>query len=72
MSKSMVVKAKSRADSIKKLTKQLKEIEEITETENLIIEHQVTGPVDANCYLIYGDKSKEAHCSMLVVQLILC
>ena len=31
-----------------------------SQTENLIIEHQVTGPVDANCYLIYGTKTKEA------------
>ena len=30
------------------------------QNENLIIQHQVTGPVDANCYLVYGDKTKEA------------
>ncbi len=28
--------------------------------ENLAIKHQVTGPVDANCYLVYGDETKEA------------
>ena len=31
-----------------------------SQTENLVIEHQVTGPVDVNCYLIYGTKTKEA------------
>jgi glyoxylase-like metal-dependent hydrolase (beta-lactamase superfamily II) len=31
-----------------------------SQTENLIIKHQVTGPADANCYLIYGTKTKEA------------
>jgi len=29
-------------------------------TENFKIEHQVTGPIETNCYLVYGIKSKEA------------
>jgi glyoxylase-like metal-dependent hydrolase (beta-lactamase superfamily II) len=31
-----------------------------SQTENLVIKLQVTGHVDANCYLIYGDETKEA------------
>jgi hydroxyacylglutathione hydrolase len=31
-----------------------------TTTEALKVEHQVTGPGETNCYLIYGIKSKEA------------
>ena len=31
-----------------------------SQTEELIIEHQVTGGILTNCYLIYGEKSKEA------------
>jgi len=31
-----------------------------SQTENLVIQHQVTGPVKTNCYLIYGEDTKEA------------
>jgi len=31
-----------------------------TQTEELIIDHQVTGAIKTNCYLIYGENSKEA------------
>jgi len=31
-----------------------------SKTENLVIQHQVTGPVETNCYLIYGDETREA------------
>ena len=35
-------------------------LSQCTQTEELIIEHQVTGGIQTNCYLIYGEKSKEA------------
>jgi glyoxylase-like metal-dependent hydrolase (beta-lactamase superfamily II) len=31
-----------------------------SQTENVVIKHQVTGPIDCNCYLVYGTKTKEA------------
>ena len=31
-----------------------------SQSEKLIIKRQVTGPVDTNCYLIYGSKTKDA------------
>jgi glyoxylase-like metal-dependent hydrolase (beta-lactamase superfamily II) len=35
-------------------------ISQCEQTENLIIKHQVTSAIETNCYLIYGDKTKEA------------
>jgi len=35
-------------------------LSQCTQTEELNIEHQVTGAIKTNCYLIYGEKSKEA------------
>ena len=35
-------------------------LSQCTQTEELIIEHQITGGIQTNCYLIYGEKSKDA------------
>ena len=35
-------------------------LSQCTQTEELIIEHQVSGGIQTNCYLIYGEYSKEA------------